>query len=103
VDLPPEILEPEVEPGSVIELVFQAATETVTVVAQDPEEQQLTFVWEVPRGVLATPNTFDEEAGITVSILSLPADPVLHDSELHLAVFDTSGNDADLTWHLVIP
>jgi len=103
VDLPPEILLPDVGPNEELTLVFQAATETVTVVAQDPEGDHLAFVWQIPRGVVATPSTFEEEGGLTTSRLDLPADPVLDLSVLQVTIFDPSGNDADLRWNLVVP
>ncbi len=102
-DLAPEILLPDVEPGTVLELVFQASTEKLTVVAQDPEQEPLAFVWQVPRGVVGSASTTEEAGGLTYSILDLPADPVLHGAILTVTVFDPGGNDADLAWALVVP
>jgi hypothetical protein len=102
VDLPPEILLPSVSPGDTIELTFVSAQESITVVAQDPEGEPLAFVWQIPAGVVATPNTF-EDNGVTSSNIVLPADPVLDETTLALAIFDPGGNDADIRWHLVIP
>lgn len=103
VDLPPEILLPDVGPGGEIEFEFRAASETFLIVAQDPEGQSLKIVWQVPRGIVATPNTFEEAGAQTVSELTLEADPVLDDSYLSVTIFDPGGNDADLSWHLVVP
>ncbi len=103
-DLPPEILVPDVAPGTTILYPFVSSVERIIVVAVDPEGESLAFVWQVPAGIDAEiPPPVELEGGITSSEIVLPADPALDDTTLALSIFDPGGNDADIYWDLVIP
>jgi hypothetical protein len=102
VDLDPDILKPEVAPGEVLELFFEATAERATVVAQDPEQKPLFFVWDVPHDVAFEEVELEQPGGVTASTVVIPNDPVLDDSEMTCTVFDPGGNSADITWHLVV-
>lgn len=103
VDLAPEIVLPEPDTGSELRLVFQADVETLTVVAQDPEEEPLTFVWEVPHGADYTHTEFEQEGGITVSTVEILRDPVLDGARISCTILDTALNSASVSWLVEVP
>ena len=102
-DLAPEILLPDTDGVTPIGLTFQAEVETVTVVAQDPEEEPLIFVWQIPHGVDFQSTEFEEAGGVSVSVLEVDRDPILDGAELRVTVFDPVGNAADVRWLAEVP
>ena len=102
-DNPPDILLPDVELGVPLALVFQGDVETLTVVAQDPEEGPLVFVWQVPRGADFVVTEFEESAGISVSNAEVPQDDKLDGEEIVCNVFDAGGNSATIVWGVTVP
>jgi hypothetical protein len=103
VDLAPEILLPETDGVTPLVLTFQAAVETVTVVAQDPEEEPLLFVWQIPHGVDFQSTEFEEDGGVSVGVLDVNRDPILDGAELTVTVFDPVGNAAEVRWLAEVP
>ncbi len=102
-DREPEIISPEIGPDDQpLNVTFQGDTETLTVIAFDPEDGPLTIVWDVPHGVEFVVTEFESE-GVTVSHADVPADPVLDGDLIECVVIDSARQAVTVTWLAVVP
>ena len=82
-------------------------THTVlTVVANDPEDEVLTFVWDVPRANdLLDVNEFQSGAGDWISTLRIPSEWVQEDDLVRCSISDQAKprNVVAVEWEVVAP
>jgi len=103
VNLPPEIIRPEGADVREIPLVFNTSQVLVTVIASDPEQQPLEFVWQTPQ-----PNpivsTYAQGEDAWVSVLTLQEADVADGDEIRVTVFDDNPRSAiDVVWRVELP
>jgi len=103
VNLPPDIIRPEEADVREIPLVFNTSQVLVTVIASDPEQQALEFVWQTP---LPDPvvNTYPQGEDAWVSVLTLQEENVVDGDEIRVTVFDDNPRGAvDVVWRVELP
>jgi len=103
VNLPPDIIRPEEADVREIPLVFNTSQVLVTVIAADPEQQPLEFVWQTP---LPDPvvNTYAQGEDAWVSVLTLQEEDVVDGDEIRVTVFDDNPRGAvDVVWRVELP
>jgi hypothetical protein len=103
VNLPPDIIRPEGADVREIPLVFTTSQVLVTVIASDPEQQPLEFVWQTP-----TPSpvvtTYPQGEDAWVSVLTLQEEDVVDGDEIRVTVFDDNPRSAvDVVWRVELP
>lgn len=95
----PEILSPEFEENDV---VMDAFVETFIVVTSDPDEEEVYFEWDVPRGVEPLEENSKPNGELWVGTLSLASDPILDGSTLSCLVTDGEATRL-ISWRLEVP
>ncbi len=102
---PPDITRPLGSDG-VLQLRVLAEFTVLTVVANDPEDELLTFVWDVPRATDALEvSEFQSNAGDWVSTLRVPSDWVQVGDEIRCSVSDQAKprNVVSVEWEVITP
>lgn len=96
----PIVLQPNGEQQDV--LLF--ADLPVVVVAADPEDDALVFLWSAP-GYPDLPSTERAEGELTTSTAVIPFDPALDGQDVECLVVDQSDrfNDVPVTFHVEVP
>jgi len=94
-DLPPEIIRP-LPPLEAIPVTLDRPLR-LTVVAEDPEGEELDFVWIVPVDVEYDWSKSPAGGNSWYSVLRLPEDDILYDQLIEVLVTDTS-NEVPVSW-----
>ena len=105
-NLRPEIIRPEgAAQGDLFPLVFRSESVVLSVVAQDPERQPLSFIWFVAGGVVADANTYSQAEDVWVSALTVNIDQVNNGDEVRCTILDDNPrqNAVDVAWLVEIP
>ena len=103
VNLPADIVRPEGSELREIPLVFNTSQVLVTVIASDPEQQPLEFVWQTP---IPDPvvSTYAQGEDAWVSVLTLQEEDVANGDEIRVTVFDDNPRGAvDVVWRVELP
>jgi hypothetical protein len=106
VNLQPDIIRPEgADLGEPYPVAFRSDSVVLSVVAQDPERQPLTFLWFVAGGVVADANTYSQAEDVWVSALTVSIDQVADGDEIRCTVLDDNprSNAVDVAWIVELP
>lgn len=106
VNLRPEIIRPEgATQGEVYPAVFRTDEVVLSVVAQDPEREPLTFLWFVGGGIVADANTYSQAEDVWVSALTVSIDDVVEGDEIRCTILDDNPrqNAIDVAWRVELP
>lgn len=98
-NLPPDILFPEDNPA-ILEMVSDPTI--AHVVADDEEDDTLSFGWIVPSSPNLVPDTKKEEEW-WVSTLSIPLSAVRDGDRITVIVGDTDNNNESVRFDVVLP
>jgi hypothetical protein len=93
-----------IQPEGAEQDVFLFADLPVIVVAADPENDPLVFLWSAP-GYPDLPSTERTESELTTSTAVIPYDPALDGRDVEVLIVDQSDafNDVTVTFHVEVP
>jgi hypothetical protein len=98
----PKVLQPFSLDGNVLEMI--ADVEVVTVIASDPDDDDLVFLWQVTPSDVPwsssppTPQTLSNGQEVWVSVLTLDRDPRMDGRTLECGVTDFYDAPVRITW-----
>ena len=85
---PPEVTRP-INANAPVVLPILSDPTLVTVVANDPQQERLTFIWNIPRATSDPDvNDFLNESGDWISTLKLPTEWVRDGDKLEVTISD---------------
>lgn len=100
-NVPPTIIDSSPGEGEI--LVVENAEAKAFVIVTDPDDLDLTFVWEITREGIQPDAITSRSEDYLFSQLTVEQDPDYDQKTLSVTVYDPSGSFAERSWTIDIP
>lgn len=99
-NVPPAILDSR--PGDGLPVEIETDQYTAFVVAQDPDDLELTFVWDIEAFGIQPQAVPVRTGDLQGSQLTIQADAAYNDKVLTVTVYDAAGATASRSWTILV-